>query len=196
VLVWRGGRLYRVRLPDGITSQLEAVSCASGGTCVAVGGVSGEFGPTFSGLAVVMWSRNGGLTWHRSTIPASTIALTSVSCPTSKVCVASGQYLGRHMSEPLVLASYDGGAKWSVASTVHRSGVLSQVACASSTRCVASGSYEPFVVELIAPRGGAFTSSILIHAYKLVGVTQSGTLYGVPATSSPLQPKIVVIPVR
>lgn len=196
VLVWRNGRLRRASLPAGITSQLVAVSCASGGTCVAVGGVSGEFGPTFPGFAVVMWSRNGGLTWSRATIPASTIALTSVSCPTSKVCVAAGQQLGRHTSEPLVIASYDGGAKWAVVSTVQRSGVLSQVACAGATRCVAIGTYEPFAVELVAPKGGAFTSSILMHAYKLVGVIRSGTLFGVPAASSPLQPKVVVIPVR
>ena len=197
VLLWRGGRLHRVPV-SGVTSQLQAVSCTVGETCVAVGGALG-FGPTNEGPPAVAYSHDGGHTWSRATIPVSVAGLSAISCPTAQVCIAAGWYNGQPGSEPQIISSIDGGTHWSVVPTVHRNGGYLGVACATAARCVATGVWgerdKPFSVLINAPgSGGPFSAlRLTTPSYSVVGRISSGAVFGVPSNAPADQPRIVRI---
>lgn len=104
---------------SGPPPAIDAVSCATASSCVAVGGAGG-----------IEVSHNGGRTWAKATVPTRHF-IYGVACPTTKRCVVAGD-------AGTVLVTEDGGRKWRKEKTgVHVP--LSAVACSDSQRCTAVG---------------------------------------------------------
>lgn len=96
--VWGTG--IKADLPPGAAADpkvaLTSVSCASAGSCVAVGSFTDDAGKAHA----LLLSRSGGV-WVPGTVPAlpagaspdQLAQLTSVSCPAAGACTAVGMYL-------------------------------------------------------------------------------------------------------
>jgi hypothetical protein len=131
-------RLYTLTSVTLGTGALEDVSCPSASLCVAVGGTG-----TGAGASVTSRSLNGGKTWA----PESTVALdstkfgllTSVSCPTTNLCVAGGT---DGFEQAITTYSTSKGVTWTRENTTsslsHRD-FLTGVSCPRTTVCVAVG---------------------------------------------------------
>ena len=75
-------------LPAG-TANLAHVTCASGGSCFAVGP-----SPTPTTVEPLFTSSNGGTTWTQATPPGAMTDIADISCPSTSECVSVG-YSGR-----------------------------------------------------------------------------------------------------
>ena len=99
------------------TDLLSTISCASSTQCVAGGA------PTTTGANLFTWN---GSRWTAVTLGTDNV--TSISCPTSDVCMAVTDKG----------ASYRLGAgQWSAAQTVEANGWISQVSCPTASACTA-----------------------------------------------------------
>jgi hypothetical protein len=126
----------------GIQSSLQAVSCTSPTSCVAVGDYFNAIG--FRTL-VESWN---GYTW---TIVASPDQgngfinqLDGVSCTSSTRCVAVGDYLNATSEFRTLVESWN-GYTWTIVASPNQgtaASFLSAVSCTSSSRCVAVGDYR------------------------------------------------------
>jgi photosystem II stability/assembly factor-like uncharacterized protein len=110
-----GGKTWtRPTLPAGTTS-LNAISCAAPTDCVVVGGGIGPRGET---LHDILATSDGGQTWVSRPVPVATtsvLGLSSVSCPSITVCMATGFGLTNttpSMEPSVVAVTSDGGATW------------------------------------------------------------------------------------
>jgi len=129
--------MARPRPAGAASSGLNAVSCASAASCVAVGAA------TISGSAVQTFAvRWNGAQW--STMPAPTTngavvrSLLSVSCTTAANCFAVGTYVKQRPGGPLV--EHWDGRSWSIVPSASApSGTLLGVSCVGSTSCYAAG---------------------------------------------------------
>ncbi|HTW09941.1 MAG TPA: hypothetical protein VME46_20735 [Acidimicrobiales bacterium] len=150
------------RFPQAI-SGFGDVSCASS-TCAAVG-------ITSMALAV---SRNGGLSWSRSLVPAGVTTLASVSCTSRSHCTAVGEYLEPAASDirpGVVVVTVDEGRSWT-RQAITPAGQLEGVSCASAARCVAIGSAglgdnSSGSFALMTANGGRSWASVTIGASAL-----------------------------
>jgi hypothetical protein len=104
---WNGERwsVQAIPSPDGTTdSPLQGVSCASNTSCTAVG--SWQRNST-TGLTVTLAEHWDGTRWEIQTTPNPMgphllSVLQGVSCPSSLLCMAAGQFNGVFDDEPLV----------------------------------------------------------------------------------------------
>ena len=126
--------------PSGTEPQLTAVSCASAGVCTAVGSYTDGAG-VVSNL-VEGWS---GGTWSIQSAPppagATSSMLNGVSCPSTSVCTAVGNY---NHAGVTTLAQHWSRGVWSIEPTMNpvpKSDRLYAVSCASTSVCTAVGSY-------------------------------------------------------
>lgn len=105
-----------------------SITCSHLGACLVVGyGI-----PSDSVIA----SRYTDGSWRHVSLPIDSTPLSSVSCPTTTLCVAVG-YAG------LILRSFDGGRSWISAATHLGTNVdLNGVACSNATICVTLGSLQ------------------------------------------------------
>lgn len=141
-------------IPGDPDSATYGVSCASSGTCTAVG-----LAFTVDDKEPVAFSSVDGV-WSSSVVPVSgstQAALQDVSCP-STTCVAVGNEVSRSGVETPLVATESGGT-WtsedlSLPSSL-RNGSLMSVSCSSATSCVAVGSGNP---------GSEFTPPVAIIA--------------------------------
>jgi hypothetical protein len=131
--------------PTGVNAALlNAVSCSAATTCMAVGYDEGSSGPIVA-MAEVL----NGATWTGQPVPepvgATSAVLNGVSCFSSTVCTAIGNY-SDSSGNTLTLAETWNGATWVIQKTPNPSGttnaVLSGVSCSSSTDCTAVGNYS------------------------------------------------------
>jgi hypothetical protein len=130
---------------DGVTqgNDLEDVSCVSSNYCIAVGQAY------LDNAYVPIAERWNGTNWTRLSVPNPTTAphatLLSVSCVSTKFCMATGQYEAPSTEGApyLPLAEKWDGSQWKVVSTPNPKfsfdTQLSGVSCASASRCVAVG---------------------------------------------------------
>jgi hypothetical protein len=129
--------------PDGEQPHTNAVSCTSRSLCLAVGEYDSCPGPPahqcFSTRGYVLSSKNpsgGARGWKLTELP-STLAVTGISCPTQRLCVAVAQGAGAAAAVVLSSTRPTGGARaWKIAAT-KSPGSLSGVSCASTKLCVA-----------------------------------------------------------
>ena len=139
---WNGSTWSITQSPDPSTSQnavLIGVSCASISGCTAVGWYYNSAG--ISQTLIETWN---GSTWSITQSPDTSAsqlnALYTVSCSSSKSCVAAGDY--ESGGSQTLIESYD-GVSWSITTSPNSSsGIdsgLSGVTCASSSSCVAVG---------------------------------------------------------
>lgn len=144
-LSWNGTSwsLSTTPSPSGAkSSELLSVSCTSSTACSGVGTYVNSEG-TILPLAV-SWN---GTSWSLQTVPAPTgstrTELLGISCNSSTVCQAVGNYVSSSTEKTLV-ESWN-GTSWSVTSSPNPSGAkassLSGISCASSAACVAVGKY-------------------------------------------------------
>jgi hypothetical protein len=132
-----------VHLPSGATAGfLASVSCKTGG-CVAVGSYSR--GSTGYGLAAFF---NGNV-WSVPAQPAAVsgaaqVVLESVSCQSSKSCVAAGYYSPTtNTKDEIGIAEVWNGSTWRVSKApAEPFSNLDTVSCPTATYCVVGGGYE------------------------------------------------------
>jgi hypothetical protein len=128
---------------SGATGEFaSAVSCASSGTCVAVGSVDGPYDT--SAPAYWLWTGNAWTAAVRMPSPSgsSDSYLAGVSCSSSTSCTAIGTWEGPQ-SESLPWSASWNGSRWLLeqtpvpaGSTIH---YLSAISCPSASACVAGG---------------------------------------------------------
>jgi hypothetical protein len=107
------------------------LSCPTTTFCLAIG-VGGDFGV----------SRDGGRTWSAHPVPFTSTWLSSVSCPSSSLCVAVDQQGGAFKTD-------DPGAArptWTAAPAIAGPNRLNAVSCPSTGLCVAVGAAGNVVV--------------------------------------------------
>jgi hypothetical protein len=149
---WNGSawRRLRVALPRGAKSvDLNDVSCRGAKSCLVVGDyyTSTSDSATSHPLALIY---NGTSLKPTPTVPlpkgTPDVALTGVSCPTTKYCVALGAANGSMATfggGPLIIETWN-GAKWTLhtaAGSIGGTAVLdvSGVSCATSAFCLVTG---------------------------------------------------------
>jgi hypothetical protein len=153
----------------GATSAaLYDVSCSSWSACTAVGEYS--TGSAAAAPSSPLVERYNGVRWTPLQVPSARGGdLLSVSCPSQRVCVATGVHVrGRLRGHPLA-ARWNGSA-WSVTQPTRGSGVLFAVSCFSADACTAVG-----VGQL--PGHG--------HVESLLAVRWNGARWTVERTPSP-----------
>lgn len=126
----------------GVAGTLSGVSCAGAKFCMAVGGHLG----TKKGPGEILAERWNGRAWSVVPIPvpagAAGSSLDSVTCDSSKNCVAAGSY--ERSGSLRAVAEHWNGSKWSVTTVpVPRGSTTSGLyatACSSAGACWAAGS--------------------------------------------------------
>jgi len=134
-----------VTAPNG----MNAVSCTSATTCLAVGALASLHAPVFA-----TWN---GTTWHKGTMHAAppqgqqvSVTIDGVSCTSANNCVAVGNYAYPLTAQPSpayrdkTLAEQWNGHSWRLLPTVNVSHVnaLAAVSCASADTCTAVGTNQ------------------------------------------------------
>ena len=129
--------------PAGMaTNQLNAVSCPSAGTCVAVGASSATNG---SSTLIETLQSNA---WSLATPPdgpgSDMNILESISCSSATFCVAVGYYQQKGGPQQALVETLSGGS-WAVTPSPDNSAgnnELYGVSCAAPSACVAVGNYQ------------------------------------------------------
>jgi hypothetical protein len=119
------------------TSELDAVSCASAWSCMAVGD---HYASSAQGTLVERWN---GTAWaiQKAPSPGGVFGsyLDGVSCTSASACTAVGYYYNGGVS-PLALAERWNGTAWAIQPTpTPGSVVLEAVSCTSASSCTATG---------------------------------------------------------
>jgi len=126
------------------TGQLDAVTCTGPTHCWAVGaGPAGTTGTTSSvpssPAPVIDATVDGGKTWTAQPLTLTPApALTAVSCPSARLCMAVG--LSGTGTAGVVLTTGDGGVNWVQASIPAGAIVVTGVVCAGAQDCTAIAS--------------------------------------------------------
>lgn len=143
---WNGTSWRRQASPSPLGAaafnQLAAVSCTSAHACTVVGSSSGRGGndrALAEGWNGARWRLQGA----RNPAGATSSQLVSVSCTSTRACIAVGR---RYNHRDMTLAERWDGTRWRVQATPdpaasHQSD-LSAVSCTSARACTAVGSYE------------------------------------------------------
>lgn len=131
----------------GLYNSLEAISCPSPTSCMAVGTANDPVGGTSTTLAE-SWN---GTIW--SIVPTPNVAgssdnnLGGVSCASATACIAVGSSTpSGGGGNTVTLAEAWNGTTWTILSTPNPAGSLftqlAAVSCSSSTMCTAVGSFD------------------------------------------------------
>lgn len=129
------------QVPAGsISSELNAVSCLSAKSCVALG--SAEINPSTFKAHAAFWNGKG---WNiRDVAVAKNTNLSAVSCVSARFCEAVGETAQK--STVVTIAERWNGLRWTVQPTPNRVGAvhsfLSGVSCTSTNACTAVGSFS------------------------------------------------------
>jgi hypothetical protein len=138
------GRTWTIQ-PTPISNSsigvLNAVSCPSTTTCLAVGD------PRINGANANLAERWNGATWSvvPTPQPGDGSQLHGVSCPSTTACTAAGSYEGGTHGPVLLQIAQWNGTRWRselITSPSSTFNSLSAVSCPSTTVCVAVGSFS------------------------------------------------------
>jgi hypothetical protein len=143
---WDGSKWAIVPVPDPpgtSNSQLDAVSCATPTSCIAVGYQQAEGGTVLFTPLIEAWNGSSWAIEHAPTPPGSADArLAGVSCSSPAACTAVGSFsdMSSNLTEPFVEV-WD-GSSWALQtpSAGGTGGRLNGVACVAPGSCVAVGS--------------------------------------------------------
>jgi hypothetical protein len=154
-------------IPGSGADGFSALSCVSATSCVAVGNDINGF-PAAAVLTASKWS----VTRTPAPVGPSSgpVILYAVSCPTSRFCVALGQY---SVTVPGAGTGMEGfidtwtGAKWKltnkqVPGNQVRSNQLNGVSCPSATRCVVVGGSFQFKSFLAIQQDQSYRPVVLV----------------------------------
>jgi hypothetical protein len=139
---WNGTRWSAMTLPTTGTAdtELSGISCATIIMCAAVGTNGSE-------RQVEMWN---GKTWRVVSTPAPsaarTSALTALDCPSTRMCLAVGEYTPTAKGSWRNLVERWNGSRWAltqiVNSTTKYPGIgVDAVSCATVSHCEVAGAY-------------------------------------------------------
>jgi photosystem II stability/assembly factor-like uncharacterized protein len=154
-------------VPSGLdTLHLQSVSCAKDGKHCMTGGIfcpPGGCGGLIS--FAVLATTNGGKTWKKRSLPKNLGDIGSISCGSTKFCVAPATKgpLGSSEKESF-LVTKNGGSSWKVVSTPSNEGI-GDVSCPSATTCFASSYISPNGVIDKTTNGGSHWTSKKAPAY-------------------------------
>jgi hypothetical protein len=134
--------------PKGaLASQLQAVSCPGLGSCVAVGSSSYPSGHQAPRQSMLVERLSGGV-WTIASTPAisgaTSSALSGVSCPAARFCVAVGYVNFAHRPAGLLAETWNGSSWGGELLPAPPGGTLpslAAVSCAAKGTCVAVGNY-------------------------------------------------------
>jgi hypothetical protein len=142
--LWNGTEWKVQKTPNPAEDEFagfSGVSCSSGAECEAVGRAD------IAKVETVFAERWNGTEWKLQAIPSPTGAtrtlLGSVSCPSSSMCEATGDY-NTSAGVDTALAERWNGTEWSIQSIPSPEGVNNirlNVSCATSVSCYAAGDY-------------------------------------------------------
>lgn len=142
-----GTRTWQTEQPENPgsaeISALAAVACVSSNACTAVGSSS----RTLSTPTRTLAERWNGKAWRIQSIPTpkgTSDTLYGVSCPSARVCVATGNAYRRGNGRTTTLAEMWNGRRWRVQATPNykRTPTLYAVSCGSPSSCIAAGSTQ------------------------------------------------------
>ena len=147
--------------PDSNGYVLQAISCVTAVSCVAVGGQYGG-----SSMAAVISTTDGGTTWALSASPALNRVqqLIGLSCLPGRagnvVCYAGGATFAdkQGMVKSVALISRTGGASWRRVEVLPDNGWLSSVSCATTRNCWAAGAGSANALTGTANRGASWST--------------------------------------
>ncbi len=124
-----GGSTWGNKTITKSVPPLEAVTCKSASTCVAVG------------QGVALSSTNGGGTWSAHGLPTANTTLLGVTCAApNSTCVAAGIEPTSTTSDAAqILISKDEGSTWMKASFPTSAPGVASVVCPTASRCIAVG---------------------------------------------------------
>jgi IPT/TIG domain len=141
--------------PNG-TYILNGISCVSALSCVAVGGLNES-----DGIAAVISTTDGGVTWSQSADPvlSGLQQLFSVDClpGTGGLPLCNAAAAATAGGGPAEVSSADGGTTWSGMETYDDSGWLSSISCADTQHCWAASTAT--TVALVGTADGGSTWS-------------------------------------
>jgi hypothetical protein len=144
---WNGSVWTIQRTPDRANAKasfLSEVSCASPGSCTAVGYFTNR-----AGIGVTLAERWNGTGWTIQPTPtpaaATAVQLVGVSCASSRTCTAVG-YFTIITGINVMFAERWNGTSWTIQRTLYPAGAryvqLAGVSCASPTFCTAVGLFN------------------------------------------------------
>jgi hypothetical protein len=131
--------------PTSLDSELNGVSCAPAGPCMAVGDFNFNTDATNPTGFAELWN---GKSWTE--IPAAEPANTNslllgVSCRIASDCTATGWWIPIKTSQSFPLVNQWDGTRWTVVPSPHpaslNDSVLSGVSCPAAGNCVAVGDF-------------------------------------------------------
>jgi hypothetical protein len=133
---WNGKEWLLQTVSNPSEGMLHGVACSSS-LCEAVGANAGS-------IFAEQWT---GSEWKEQTLPSQEGAkgsyIARVSCPSSKLCEAVGEYVNS-ASKDLTLAESWNGTEWKTQATPNpassESASLTAISCATGTECEAAGS--------------------------------------------------------
>jgi hypothetical protein len=140
----------------GGANELGSVSCASSDACIGVGDSS--WGSGFNPVRITLAEDWNGSDWSVEPTPSpiQLDELNSVSCSSTRACVAVGDYTDRAGDATLPLVERSRSGRWSVVSTPRNvstgkaaDATLLAVACFANGNCLAIGDAEggPFSAQ-------------------------------------------------
>ncbi len=137
-----GGAHWAVsRPPEGVT-HLDALTCASPDSCLAVG--DNLVGNSTVGVAVS--TIDAGRTWKTvSTLPKGVGELKGISCPTPTLCMVVGS--STNQGRGITLTTDASGSQWHALSLPYGETLPSLVACTSARTCLVEGAKEAVAGE-------------------------------------------------
>jgi len=120
--------------PDALKDGLGSVVCISPARCVAIGAQT--VGTKVGSIAAT--TSDGGRTWSSTPIIPGGNGLSSLACPTARICVAVGERGKGYQGD--AIRSSDGGRTWTLDPPLPKSfGYLRSISCPTRKYCIAVG---------------------------------------------------------
>ena len=111
----------------------------AGARCTVVGTSATVLNGARTGHGILLTSDNGGATWADRTVPATSAALSGISCTALATCVAVGSTVASAPAAGIILVTGSTDSPWRHAPSVSAPLSLSAVSCVSVSSCVAVG---------------------------------------------------------
>ena len=126
-------------VPPTTTVPAVPIVGVPGARCTVVGTTADTLNGARIGHGVMLTTDNGGATWSRQTVLATSASLTGVSCTAIGTCVAVGTTVITAPQAGMVMVSGSPTRPWRSPSVVGSAQPLTAVSCISTSRCVAVG---------------------------------------------------------
>jgi hypothetical protein len=172
-----GGATWTHRVaPQGV--NLRAVTCSTPRFCAAVGVSYTGAASGAASVGVILTTLDGGASWSKKFAPPQVADLSSIACPNSQKCFATGD--SGNGSSGVLVGSVMG---WRWEPVLGHREVLTAISCTASSICVAVGQRES---TYASEPGPLFTAAISGSGAKWTvrGVALVGVVRGISCAST------------